>query len=477
MEKIKLKINEVRKVDGWNTDPVGFPFIYKEKLFRAISNNYHNEIKYLFESGAITELNEKKLIPFTKISEYEMEDYELILEHQIISPITYSTEWSFEMCKDAALTIIRLNKILFKYGYETKDAHNQNILFDKYYPQFIDIGSFIKRKNNKYWQCKDELKIFFLYPLKMWSNGNIQLARKSLSETADYLHRYEYLLYKYSFLRIFPTRFIIKYCYLTEVIRNLSKFDLDKIFIAKNASLKRKILKFIHKISLFGLLPHNSVNFNKYEKKINKIKKPNISTLWDSYYKNIKNNKELFKPCSRFDIIIQFIKEFHIEEVFEIGGNQGILAFEISKIVKKIVCSDYDDNAVDIMYKSAKKQHYNITPVLFDILHPIYLCQNYADSFKPQIRFKSQTVLALALSHHLLLGQKVPIEFMFETIIKYTKEYLFIEFMPNGIDRSGVPEWYNVDWFRHHFLNYFELLVERYIVTDSIRILFIGRKI
>ena len=59
MEKIKLKINEVRKVDGWNTDPVGFPFIYKEKLFKAISNNYHNEIKYLFESGAITELNEK----------------------------------------------------------------------------------------------------------------------------------------------------------------------------------------------------------------------------------------------------------------------------------------------------------------------------------------------------------------------------------------------------------------------------------
>ena len=141
-----ININEIEKNEGLNIDPVGFLFNYKNKLFRAINNSYKDDILYLFSSGVMKELNDANLIPYTKISTIELKGYDVILEHQKIEPVTFSSEWSFEMVKAAAKAIIDVNLILFKYGFETKDAHNHNIVFDKYIPKFVDIGSFQKKK-------------------------------------------------------------------------------------------------------------------------------------------------------------------------------------------------------------------------------------------------------------------------------------------------------------------------------------------
>lgn len=476
MEKTVLKLNEIEKNIGLNIDPVGFLFRYDGKIYRAINNSQKKDIQDLFNSGAINELNEAKLIPYTKISDIQLEGHDLVLEHERITPVIFSTEWSFEMLKEAARVIIKVNEILFKYGYETKDAHNHNVIYDKYRPKFVDIGSFHKRKNTKYWECKDEFYRIFLFPLKIWSNGNSQIARKSISDVADYLKLYEYSLYKYSLLRLIPTEFVKNISYYMEVLRNLSKFDLNKIFIVKRPELKRKILKIIHKVSLLGFLPHNNINLTRLIRKIEKIKHSNIRTKWGEYHSNV-NKEELFKEGGRFDLIIQLLKKYGINEVLEIGGNQGLLSIELSKFIDKVICSDYDEVAVDRMYINTKNAKANVTPILLDIMHPIYLSTNFSEQLKPQIRFKSQATLALALTHHLILGQKIPINAVFQAISAYTKEYAFIEFMPNGIDKSPLPEWYNVNWFRENFKTHFELLLERPTVEDGSRILFLGKVI
>ena len=469
-----ININDIEKNEGLNIDPVGFLFYYKNRLFRVINDAYKDEILFLFSSGLMKELNEADLIPFTKISDVELNGYDLIIEHHRIEPITFSSEWSFEMVKAAAKTIINVNKILFKYGFETKDAHNHNIVFDGYIPKFVDIGSFQRRKNNKYWECKDEFYRIFVHTLKIWSSGNSQLARKSISDVAGYLQRYEYTLYKYPILRLIPISLFTKISYFLEVLRNLSKFNLDTIFIVKKPELKRNILKFIKKVSLWGLLPHNNINLERLFKKIETMRRPHFKTKWGEYHSMV-NKAEQFKEGGRFDIIIGLINKFNIKEVIEVGGNQGLLSIELKKLVDRIICSDYDEVAVDQMYLNIRKLKAEVTPVLLDILHPIYLCLNYSHNLKPQIRFKSQAVLALAISHHLILGQKVPIDFMFRILIEYTKEFLFIEFMPNGIDKSPNPDWYKIEWFRENFEKYFDIILERPSVEDGSRILFFGK--
>ncbi|MCJ7553782.1 MAG: hypothetical protein MUO34_07850 [Ignavibacteriaceae bacterium] len=474
MEKSVLRTTEIEKNVGLNIDPIGFLFKYDGRIFRAINNSKKAEVLFLFNSGAITELNEANLIPYTKISDIQLEGHDLVLEHKKIDVVTYSTEWSFELLKEAARLIIQVNKVLFKYDYETKDAHSHNVVFDKCIPKYVDIGSFQKRKNRKYWECKDEFFRTFLFPLKIWSSGNSQFARKSISDVADYLYRYEYRLYKYPVFRLVPIKFVRSFSYYLEVLRNLSKFDLDKIFIVRRPEFKRRILKFIHKVSLLGFLPRNSINLNRLTNKIERIKRPRLITKWGEYHSNV-NKDELFQEGGRFDLIIKLLKEYNIIEVLEIGGNHGLLSFELSKFIDKVICTDYDEVAVDIMFLNARSINANITPVLLDIIHPVYLSTHFAEKLKPLLRFKSQTTLVLAVTHHLILGQKVPIDQMFQIIISYTKEYSFIEFMPNGIDKSLVPTWYTIDWFRENFEKYFELILETPSVQDGNRILFFGK--
>ena len=169
------------------------------------------------------------------------------------------------------------------------------------------------------------------------------------------------------------------------------------------------------------------------------------------------------------------IRKFNITEIIEIGGNQGLLSIELKKFMERVICSDYDEVAVDNMYVNIRELKAEVTPVLLDILHPIYLSLHYSGKLKPQVRFRSQALSALAVSHHLILGQKVPIDIMFQILSEYTKEYLFIEFMPNGIDKSPNPEWYTVEWFRSNFENFFDPILEEPSVEDGSRILSFGK--
>lgn len=469
-----IKITEVELFSKTNIDPVGLLFVYKEKFYRAINDAAIDDILYLFDSGAIKELNDLNLIPDTKISDLKLEGFNLVLEHERIEIITYSAEWSFEMLKAAAKLVIEVNKVLFKYGFETKDAHYNNILFDKYIPKFVDIGSFHRRKNNKYWECKDEYYRSFVYPLKIWASGNSQLARRSISDPSSLLLRYEFTLYKHPILRAIPKSIIVKISYLLEVLRNLSKFDLDNILIVHNPKLKRRILKILHKISQYGFLPNNNINLNRLERVIERIKRPLYATKWGDYHFKV-NKDELFKAGGRFDLIINLIKEYKINEVFEVGGNQGMLSIELVKFIDKVICSDYDEVAVDSMYTNLLITKTNITPVLLDIMHPIYLNNPFIEKSKPQVRLKSQATLVLAVTHHLILEQKKSIDEIFEAVLQYTKEYLFIEFMPNGIDKNPVPDWYKFEWFKEHFEKYLDVLLIKTSTEDGSRILFLGR--
>lgn len=89
---------------------------------------------------------------------------------------------------------------------------------------------------------------------------------------------------------------------------------------------------------------------------------------------------------------------------------------------------------------------------------------------------KSDIVMALAVTHHLILTQQYQINDIFNTLKSYSNKYVFVEFMPlglwNGHNNPTVPDWYTVDWFKEHFEKYFKLLkIDHY---EKNRILFIG---
>lgn len=70
----------------------------------------------------------------------------------------------------------------------------------------------------------------------------------------------------------------------------------------------------------------------------------------------------------------------------------------------------------------------------------------------PAQRLGADIVIALAVTHHLILTQKVKLDTIVELLYSYSKRYVIVEFMPLGLWSEGatdveVPDWYNLDWF------------------------------
>ena len=56
-DKIKINHEDIKTNVGLNIDPTGFVFKYDNRILRAINNSAKNDVLYLFESGAVKELN------------------------------------------------------------------------------------------------------------------------------------------------------------------------------------------------------------------------------------------------------------------------------------------------------------------------------------------------------------------------------------------------------------------------------------
>jgi len=425
-------------------DSCGRVFKWKGRFFRAIYYDMVDEVRAMFSCGMIPKLVDERLFPRSWITDYAINGYGLVIEHKMITGVTYQFEWSFSMLKDAALTVIKTNMIARNYGYQTKDCHAYNICFDRTTPLFVDLGSFIRVKEKRGWASYQDFLRSYYYPLRLWSQGNSFIARKLLFclSLTEYMPHESYLLYKYPVLR------------------------------ALNLNRLRQAVSVYY--GLLNLIPYKYVGFERLLKKINALSLKKSETQWGAYHNDYYDEKLKPMPNRRFDRIIELIKDHAIFSVVELGGNQGIFSEMLlrSTPISEVICTDYDEKAVDVMYQNAKEKGLSLTSAVVDILYPL---MNYYET-PPYERFRSDAVLALAVTHHIVLGQNIQLDLFFEIVAKYSKKYVFIEYMPlglyNGKTAPPLPPWYSQDWFKAAFEKFFKLhLVEQ---LEENRVLFFG---
>ncbi len=472
---IEIKFSTKSMVDDF-----GRVFFYKDKVYRAIYKNSINNCIELLESNLFQELTLKGLIPKTFISNFELTDFELVLEHEVLSEIQQH-EWSFEMFKRAALTVLKINKICQKYGYELKDAHTFNVLFRGTEPVYVDLGSISKIENNNEWIAYKEFYCVFYLPLVFWTKKEVYIVRKLVEsnfykmQTAPFQDMLDSKLmsiicddpfkYKLQFRR----KIILKNCNYSKIVNKVTNI-LNQII----SIIKRKETKvFKYEQNIYKITPENEIenvilNLN-YQKRISE---------WDSYHVSNYSNNNIFSPSKRFLRIIEHIKniEKDVDSVVDLAGNEGFFTKLIAENtnISKIRLVDYDSNAIDVaynMYFNSKLNRVSVSVLNFIFTLDIENTIN---------RYKSDLVIALAVTHHLILTQKYSLDVVLERLEMYTNKYVFVEFMPLGLwsinTRTGVkpPEWYTFDWFKLKFEKYFDLLnIE---TLEENRILFIGKK-
>jgi len=449
-------------------DDIGRVFFWQNRIFRAIRHDAVEIVRDIFSSGMLKELVDSNFFPKSWITDFKIDNYALVIEHEKIHPVVYPHEWSFSMLKDAAVAVLKINLIAKKYNYQTKDCHGYNVLFDGPHIKFIDLGSFTKIDNTKGWIAFEQFKRCYYYPLRIWSSGNDYIARRMLLGW-ERMPLDSYLLYKNPFFRLLNLDFLKR---MTSLY-----FGFRSISLLSSSVIKNRFPGYLGDLIIYlknkNLLPLQSVKFLSMIKEIQKISRKKQKTIWGCYHDSYYNEDGELTSISRFDRIISIIKDLGIKSVVELGGNQGVLSRLLLEHtnVENVICTDSDDSAIETCYLYSKKYN-NLTVANLDFIVP----NIEARTESPGSRYKSDAVLVLAVTHHLILTQKISIDVIFQTISMYSKRYVFIEFMPLGLwDKKSappVPSWYNISWFRNSFEKYFRLILEEKIEEN--RILLVG---
>jgi hypothetical protein len=463
--------SEISRHSSW--DLKGYVFHWENRIFRAIYREHESEVRQLFECGLIDELSARALFPPTEITEYETNDCRLVLRHEKISVPTLPAEWSFSMLKDAALTMLRVNLVARRFGYQTIDAHGFNILFDRGAAFFVDIGSFVKIENDfncsrPGWRPYGEFMRFFYAPLKIWSKGETFLARQALY--GDQMPMTTFWRHRNPALRLVPIRLLKRFEYLYHKYKALNTIPVAEFRqLASLTNQRERIGKLVLRISEHKLLWSSSVNLERLCRRVEKIRPPRITTAWAGYQDSVELS-------DRHKHILSCIDRLGPRTVLDMAGNAGFLSRQIARNcqVDHVICADYDENAIDTLYDRLKREKLDVFPAVSNFSLSV---TDTKFPGAPQ-RFKSEAVLALALTHHLILSQGLSLDFIFDRLKSFSSRYVLVEFMPMGLYSSHhrkiplIPTWYNLDWFRARFERYFTLLEETEL--DLNRVLLVG---
>jgi hypothetical protein len=463
-----IEIKDIEFSKNSFTDPFGKVFFYRNEIYRIINNDYKNFCLEIFDNNLINELIIKKFIPETEISHLKIRGFEdsLIIKHKKLIQ-SYANEWTFDMLIDTAVKVLELRAFLNKRKYDLKDGHSSNILFDGPNPLWVDIGSIIRLKNTK-WESQDEFIKSFLVPIEIWKTKDFRLANSILSDKWGFFDGFYPITSKNnSFL-----------------IQNMN----PKLFL-KNILLRNKIF-LSYKNDLINYLCYNLIlkpfsnnkkiqpsiklSLLKTDKLINKLKQYSIkdSSTWEKYHSNY--NGQL---SDRINIIVEKVIELNPNIILDIAGNQGLITETIRKKLgdlKTYIVLDIDHGALNICYKKSKNEDTNIHTFLSN-----FICSPLRDTTLTR-RFNSDLVLALAITHHLILGQSINIVNIVNTFFDYTTKFLLVEFMPLGLWSAGqsketnLPDWYNLQWFQSNIERKFKII--EIINLEENRILLICEK-
>lgn len=458
-------------------DPLGSLYLSEGKLYRPINNDFSDEVRALLECGLIDELVSKNLFPATKISSRRVEGFDLVLEHERLPVVTYPYEWTFDMLKTAALCVLEVNLIANKYGYRTIDAHPYNIVFRHSNPIFVDLGSLRPNKPGfTSWLPVENFVRHYYYRLKIWSKGDNYLAECINSHPPDLIPHSSYHLYRKTLLsRLFSPGQIDQLITLFYKFRLLSYFSDDELK-SRYLPLRKAILL----ARRLGLLPFQTYNFQKWASKIGNLKKARTSSQWGDYHNKFINHSGGIALSERLETILSMAGGLpDVQSVLELAGNQGALSIALREKLPSmgsVICTDYDEEAINKLFRYTQQKQLKIDVAKFNFIFP----KTTAARSPIEARLKSDLVIALAVTHHLILTQKIPLDYIFERLKVFSNKYVIVEFMPEGLwspeskNLQPVPEWYNARWFEQIFRQHFNLLHSQEVARN--RIVFMGSK-
>ncbi len=344
---------------------------------------------------------------------YTGQDGQAILRHKKVWFPSYPHEWPAEMLHAAADLTLRLARRSLEEGLGLKDATPYNVLFEATKPLFVDFLSFERRDpSDPTWMPYAQFVRTFLIPLLLNQKLGLGLERAFYAQPEGISPEEAYALTPWA--RRLSPRFFTLVCLPTW----LNNATGPEIYRQKKLSAEKS--KFVLQSLFRGL--KRSVSGTE----------PSLSrsSSWSNY--STCNSYSDDQLNAKRDFVETALSEFHPRRVLDIGSNDGTYSRIASRKGASVVAIDTDATVVGKLWKQAQSEQLNILPLVVNLARPTpalgWRNREYP-SFLERASASFDVVLMLAVLHHLLVSDQVPLEEVLDVAAELTTDLVLIEFV------------------------------------------------
>jgi hypothetical protein len=446
-------------------DPSGFLFSRESRLFRQVNRIYRPQYDALMSSGLYASLTEKGwLIPHR-----ESDAAPLLpnLSYKVLQPdpvryVSYPYEWCFGQLKDAALLTLKIVKAAVRRGMLLKDASAYNIQFHRGKPILIDTLSFDEYVEGEPWTAYRQFCRHFLAPLALMAYTDVrlnQLLRPNIDGIPLTLAA-----------RLLPMRTRLRSGLLLHLHVHAWMQEKGAKPDGQRSSSKR-----MSRAAFLGLIEN-------LRNTVRQLQWRPAGTEWGEYYEDNNYTETSFR--AKQELTGEFLGRTEPGMVWDLGGNTGVFSRIAVEKGNDVVCFDNDYGAVEKNYQAVKeREETHLLPLVLDLTNPppaVGWSHHERESLLQ--RGPVDTVLALALVHHLAIGNNLPLEWMAEFFAQCGTR-LIVEFIPKEdsqvkrllSSRKDIFTEYTRAGFEAAFQNFFHK-EESVPIPESARILYLMKK-
>jgi SAM-dependent methyltransferase len=442
-------------------DPAGSVEIRSDGAYRSIRSPFDAEILAFLELPLASELVANGRLVASEIIEGGADGELLVLRHPRVSFQSYPWEWAPALWLAAAELTLNLCSDLVKEGWLLKDATPLNVLFKGIEPVFVDVLS-IERATPELpiWMAYGQFVRTFLLPMLAHSRLGwplqVTLTRRDGYEPEEIFAALSW-----------PAR-----------LRQpaLSAVTLPSLLAGKakgNSSLAARrvkdpdLAKQIILKTLKDLLT-----------RMRQVTPAHRSSTWTDYAETATHYSE-DDHSRKKAFVTDALAASKPSRVLDVGCNTGVYSVLAADAGAEVVSIDTDLQTVDRLCAKLKGSGKNILPLCVDLAYPTPAVgweNGETASFLSRCSGHFDTVMMLAVIHHLLLHSQVPMDRIALLCSNLTTENLILEWVP-PIDvkfrellrgRDDIYAHLTEATFRDAFARYFTIVTEMTLANGRI---------
>jgi len=346
---------------------------------------------------------------------------QFILRHPRIPIPTYPWEWTPSQWLAAAQLTLDLCDQALAAGWILKDATPLNILFNGPRPILVDILSFERRDSRSgIWLAYGQYVRTFLLPLLMdrllhWPLS-LSLFRRDGYEPADCFAALSWrrrlsraALWPITLPTLIERRKSASAAQSSDAPPKKSPLHLPEVA----SHILRRTLKALRRRTLRAAPCLASSNWSDYPQTL-------------THYTPQQSQQKLAW-------VRQALVSAQPARVLDIGANTGDFSALAASLGAEVVALERDQAAADRLFRMARQRNLPIQTIHADIARPtpaVGWMNQESLALLPRLEAQFDLVLMLAVIHHLLLMEQVPLPEILALCHRLTRRHLIVEWVP-----------------------------------------------